>query len=598
MEKLRAVIYNRCSTEEESQKDALAKQVRESKECVSGQGWELADTYVEAKSGTTSKGRSEYNRLYQDLETDKFDIIVIKSQDRLMRNTKDWYLFLDRMQKNGKRLFMYLDHKFYTPDDALVTGIKAILAEEYSRELSKKINNAHRNRQKEGKSFVFTNQTYGYRKLADKSVVVEEEEAGMIKMIYELSANGYGTHCSAEILYQNGYRNRKGKRISPSLVRNIIRNPIYRGNVVQNRQHYDFESRKVHKNPQSEWVIHENAIPAIVDEDLFDRANRGLDARRQGENQSGISNEEKNTGRYDFTGKLFCGLCGNLFYRTIRQNKDGKVAEWKCRNYLLNGRKNIRLRRDQIRKVERKENEGCDNVHLSEKKLYGALERLCGGKRKDPEVERKRLLDKTLSFIRRALMENNTLPEKNDLRASLNKLSGRRRLLLNKLLDGVVSDEDYKAKNQELQNKIEQAKARLERLEDDGLQNVRLERRIETIRVKLEGGLLEQAQIAARMGSIKKIEVYPAYLEIYVDSCVTEGLFEKDFLAVIKDVTDGFTMIRIPQTCSTSRQADIEEERERVLELMRRRPGITAKEIAEEMGVNLSRVRSRMRELK
>ena len=121
MGKLRAVIYNRCSTEEEAQKDALAKQVQESRNCVEEQGWQLVDTYVEAKSGTTVKGRSEYNRLYHDLERDKFDIIVIKSQDRLMRNTKDWYLFLDRMQRNRKQLYIYLEHKFYTPDDALLT---------------------------------------------------------------------------------------------------------------------------------------------------------------------------------------------------------------------------------------------------------------------------------------------------------------------------------------------------------------------------------------------------------------------------------------------------------------------------------------------
>ena len=224
MEKPRAVIYNRCSTEEESQKDALIKQVQESKRCVLEAGWELVDTYVEAKSGTTVKGRNEYHRLYEDLESDKFDIIVIKSQDRLMRNTKDWYLFLDRMQRNRKQLYMYLEHKFYTPDDALLAGIKAILAEEYSRELSKKINNAHRNRQKEGKSFVFTNQTYGYKKLSDKSIVIDQREAEMIRMIFELSAGGYGTHCSAEILYQNGFRNHKGKRLGPSQIRNIIRN--------------------------------------------------------------------------------------------------------------------------------------------------------------------------------------------------------------------------------------------------------------------------------------------------------------------------------------------------------------------------------------
>ncbi len=146
----RAVIYARCSTEEESQKHALAKQVAEAEECVCNMGWELIDTYVESRSGTSTRGRKEYNRLYEELSENKFDIIVIKSQDRLMRNTRDWYLFVDRMVKAGKQLYMYMEQKFYSADDALITGIKAILAEEYSRELSRKINNAHYHRQKNG----------------------------------------------------------------------------------------------------------------------------------------------------------------------------------------------------------------------------------------------------------------------------------------------------------------------------------------------------------------------------------------------------------------------------------------------------------------
>ncbi|MDE7039186.1 MAG: recombinase family protein, partial [Lachnospiraceae bacterium] len=190
---LRAVIYARCSTEEESQKDALRKQVDEGRSCVRENGWILADIYVESRSGTTTKGRSEYNRLYEDLSSGRFDIIVIKSQDRLMRNTKDWYLFVDRLLTEQKKLYIYIERKFYTTDDALITGIKAILAEEYSRELSKKINNAHRNRQKQNGPVVLTSNTYGYRKMPDKSVVIIEEEAQIKRRMYELCAAGFGS---------------------------------------------------------------------------------------------------------------------------------------------------------------------------------------------------------------------------------------------------------------------------------------------------------------------------------------------------------------------------------------------------------------------
>ena len=155
----RAVIYARCSTEEESQKNALQNQVAEAEECVRQMGWQLTDVYVESRSGTTTKGRSEYKRLFEDLLKNVFDVIVIKSQDRLMRNTKDWYLFVDRLVTEQKKLYFYIEQKYYSHDDNLLTGIKAILAEEYSRELSKKINLAHQNRQKHDGAVIITNQT-------------------------------------------------------------------------------------------------------------------------------------------------------------------------------------------------------------------------------------------------------------------------------------------------------------------------------------------------------------------------------------------------------------------------------------------------------
>lgn len=85
--------------------------------------WELIDTYVdEGKSGTSTKGRPSYQKLFDDLLTDKFDIVLIKDQSRLMRNVLDWYQFLDRLMKSEKQLYLYLDNCFYTPDNKFITG--------------------------------------------------------------------------------------------------------------------------------------------------------------------------------------------------------------------------------------------------------------------------------------------------------------------------------------------------------------------------------------------------------------------------------------------------------------------------------------------
>lgn len=555
---LRAVIYNRCSTEEEAQKDALAKQVRESRACAAREGWELVDFYVEARSGTTSKGRSEYNRLYQDLESDKFDIIVIKSQDRLMRNTKDWYLFLDRMQKNNKRLYMYLEGKFYTPDDALISGIRAILAEEYSRELSKKINNAHRNRQREGKSFVFTNRTYGYKKMPDKRVVIDEAEAGMIRMIFELSAGGYGTHSAAEILYQNGYRNHQGRKLGPSLIRNIIRNPIYKGTVVQNRQHYDFESKRVCKNLPSEWILHENVLPPIVDGELFERANRGLDQRRQEKNRDGVSVKGGRPGKYDLSGKLVCGLCGSPFYRVTRRNKSGGVTEWKCSNYLQNGRRDPCMRRDGIRKTQKEEGRGCDNVHLEEGRLLAMLEQLYT--EQEQETRRDRLLRETLTILQKALGGDDSYSGEHRLKKARDQITRQKRILLDKLLEGVIPDADFRMKNEELNS----AEARLEeqrQMESDVCHNGGPQRRMETIRERLEAGVIRQAQTGEMMEAISRIRVFPDYMEVSFEPGARMGIGDVRDLSAPGTEGDAPAPLRLPWTRDAIRRRGTKTER-------------------------------------
>ena len=393
----RAAFYARCSTEEESQKNALAKQVQEAKTCIQQKGWILTDSYVESASGTTTKGRSEYNRLYEDLLKDKFDILVIKSQDRLMRSTKDWYLFLERLNSAGKKLYIYIEQKFYSSEDSLITGIKAILAEEYSRELSKKINNAHRNRQKTGGTVLLTPNAYGFRKLPDKSVALIEEEAEIKRKMYQLCASGFGARSIENILKKEGITNRKGLFFSATDILRIIRNPLNKGTVVMNRRHYDFETKRVMTNPEEELYIYEHKIPETVSEELWEQANQQISKRTLGRAKKGKKVVGKNPGYSQLSGKIYCGLCGNLYYRDARRRYKDKsvIREWKCRTYLESGRNIGKYDRPQLRKVEMEYVDGCDNVHLEEGTLYDLLEKNC---MKSYQIDKERILKKQLIF--------------------------------------------------------------------------------------------------------------------------------------------------------------------------------------------------------
>lgn len=276
---LRAVYYARCSTEEESQKDALTRQAAEARETIRAKGWRLVDAYVESRSGTSRKGRVEYNRLCEDLDLDRFDVVVVKSQDRLMRNTRDWYLFADHLNRSGRQLYFYLEQSYYSPEDALLTGMKAILAEEYSRELSKKMNLAHRKRQQNDGKPVLTSKSYGYRRAKDGTMEIIPTEAAVKHRMYELCAAGLGGRKIAAVLTAEGIRNRAGKPFSGTDIIRMVRNPMNKGTVVMNRKHYDFNTGKTLHIPADGQYVYEDKIPAIVSKELWEAANRAADER-------------------------------------------------------------------------------------------------------------------------------------------------------------------------------------------------------------------------------------------------------------------------------------------------------------------------------
>lgn len=587
---MRAVIYARCSTDEESQKDALANQVKEAKECVKRQNWMLVDTYIESRSGTTTKGRTEYNRLYEDLQRDLFDVIVIKSQDRLMRNTKDWYLFVDRLCTNGKKLYIYIESKFYTTDDALITGIKAILAEEYSRELSKKINNAHRNRQKNGGSVILTPNAYGFRKLPDKCVALIEEEAQVKRRMYQLCADGYGSRTIANILTNEGIRKRTGKKFTEDDILRIIRNPLNMGTAVMNKKHFDFESKKMEKVPEDQQFRYEHKVPETVSEELWREANDEIDRRAVKAKQKDSFPRGSNPGKYNLSGKIICGLCGNPYYRRFRKNhSDGKlIVEWKCRKYTLEGRKSKEKARPQISKIGMRGEKGCDNIHLDEEKLFKLLEDVCVERF---SVDREAVIRETISLLRQVLEEDQTADKIQSLVFEESRIKEQQDLLLDKLLNGVLSDEMYQRRQQSLESTLKSCREKKKKLEKQSIKNVSRKQRLLEIENNLRNGSdIETATVNEMLEEIDKLIIYPRYMEIVYNPANVIGM---------KEGNEQFEQkIHIEYGAMFDRLKKKEEIRNQIIELIRETPTITAKEIAKKMGCSLSGAQYKLKVLK
>lgn len=278
----RVAIYNRCSTEEEAQKNALEVQAAESLELVEGkkeEGWIVVAQYVELESGTSTRKRKEYRKMVEDMKENKFDIVVVKSIDRLARNAKDWYLFLDCLTKHNTRLYLYLERKFYQSEDALVTGIKAILAEEFSKELSAKIKNAHRRRQQKQSGLNITREMFGWNKTGRDEFEINDTERAYFLQACQLVEEGCGFRKISNMLYDAGARSKSGKKISEVQWRNMLRSPRAYGTAVLHKREYDFVRKEKREMPKEEWIVIEDALPPLITPDYYVRIQEILNTR-------------------------------------------------------------------------------------------------------------------------------------------------------------------------------------------------------------------------------------------------------------------------------------------------------------------------------
>ena len=440
MSKLRAVFYARVSTEEERQLNALEKQIQENRDIIAENGWELVGEYIdEGKSGTKIKGRNDYQRLLSDMATNKFDIIVSKDQDRLQRNTKDWYIFVDKLVTSGKRLYLYLDRKFFTPaDDALITGIKAIIAEEYSRNLSKKLNNANKKRieralKGEPLSAMGNGKSLGYA-IVDGKWVQVPEDIEICKLIWDLYEKYDSLRKVRDEINNMGYRNSVGKPFTTESISRILKNEKAKGVIVLGKYHHDFDQKRIIKRAEEEIVRVPAPELAYVSEERFER----VQARLQAKTGTGRG---KNIGRDPLSGKLYCSKCGAVLWRresvsTDKYGQKKKYYHWECSAKYSKG--------DTV----------CDGTKTTTVAVRNVCKELTSG----IEINRKALKSYFVEWLTQLKNELTDASNNAKIEKELERLEGQRAKLLEAYLEELISKEDYKAKYSELESKISEKK--------------------------------------------------------------------------------------------------------------------------------------------
>ena len=337
---LRVTFYARVSTDQDEQINSLENQVQYYTELIQSKpNWKFVPGYVdEGISGGSTKKRDNFNRMIRDAKAGMFDFIITKEISRFSRSTLDSIKYTQELLDYNVGVFFQNDNiNTLDTDSEFRLVIMAGVAQDEIRKLSERLKFGFRQAIKNG-HVLGNDKLYGYDK-KDCVLTVNEEEAEIIRIIFDLYGNQrLGTRTISKRLMERGYTSREGNAFNTLTIRHILENPKYKGWYCGNKsQSVDYRTKRNVLLDESEWVTYPDpSIPAIVSEELWNRANALYKRRREEmkSHSSGVSFHN----RYPYSAKIYCKEHGTTFHRQVIQTKKGQQEVWQCKVYRSHGR--------------------------------------------------------------------------------------------------------------------------------------------------------------------------------------------------------------------------------------------------------------------
>ena len=267
----RVAAYARVSMESERLQHSLSAQVSFYSSLIqSNPAWEYVGVYADnGITGTKAEAREEFNRMIADCEAGKIDIILTKSISRFARNTVDLLNTVRRLKELGVSVQFEKERiDSLTEDGELMLTLLASFAQEEIRSLSDNVKWGTRKRFEKG----IPNgrfQIYGYRWEGDH-LVVHEEEAKIVRLIYDNYMNGLSAETTEKQLAEMGVKSYKGQHFGNTSIRQILGNITYTGNLLFQKEYVQdpiSKKSKINRGELPQYFVkntHEAIIPMEV----------------------------------------------------------------------------------------------------------------------------------------------------------------------------------------------------------------------------------------------------------------------------------------------------------------------------------------------
>ena len=349
--KLRVAAYARVSTEQDEQQNSYEAQIEFYTNFIKrNPDWEFKGIFADRGiSGTSTKNRDEFNKLIDLAMNGNIDLILTKSISRFARNTVVTLQTVRALKAVGVEVWFEKENLHtFDPKCEMMLTIMSSLAQEESRSISENVRWGHQQSMRKGKVHLAYSHFLGYKKGEDGRPEIVEEEAAIIRDIYDWYIAGKSINNIAAMLTEERIPTPAGKtRWSVSTVRSILSNEKYKGEaLLQKTYTVDYLTKEVRKNNGEVPAIRvRNSHEAIIEPEVFDHVQELLRQR--------VKDRSKVHTKHPFAGKIICGDCGEYYgHKVWRVRSTGERYDvWYC-NHKYDGESpctTCRLRETEIK---------------------------------------------------------------------------------------------------------------------------------------------------------------------------------------------------------------------------------------------------------
>lgn len=296
----RLVAYYRYSGGSGQTEQSIEGQRRDCEAWAKSHGLVICHEYIDRAISGKTDARAAFQLMMQDSDKRAFDMLICWKTDRLARNRYDSAICKNRLRKNGVKIVYAAESYGDGPEGIILEGLMESLAEYYSAELSQKVRRGLR------ESALKCKCLGGYRALGltadkDHNYVIDESQAPTVRYIFEQYAAGQSAAQIVADLNEKGLRTATGRAFNKNSVLRIVTNEQYIGTYIS----------------PSNNVRVENAIPAIISRELWDKAQAAVEFNR--------SRRSSKSARADYLlpGKLFCACCNSTMKGVCGYGRNG-----------------------------------------------------------------------------------------------------------------------------------------------------------------------------------------------------------------------------------------------------------------------------------